>query len=290
MSKLAALFGELAYNQIHDMDGTNEQKAVWHALVGGIMGELSGGSFLAGATAAGINKLLTDQLHKAAGGDPALHQWLSAGLGAVIGQVAGSAQTGASTAASGTKHNNYDEEKAAQNNESAQEIIVAAIPIEQLDAELVKKLENAGNDETLLRIIFEENLIHVPADLAPNEFVMYFVNVGAVIGGTIAIIVDGFGNVYQMASVGGQLGAFPIDYGNVRCKIAGMEGNESPSAISSAISGLSLNVSASAGVQGTLSWSLSGTSAGAGVSLPGGSFHIGITGNPIFNRHEVQKK
>ena len=110
MSKLAALFGELAYNQIHDMDGTNEQKAVWHALVGGIMGELSGGSFLAGATAAGINKLLTDQLEKAAGGDPALHQWLSAGLGAVIGQVAGNAQTGASTAASGTKNNTIGKE------------------------------------------------------------------------------------------------------------------------------------------------------------------------------------
>ena len=104
--ELAGLFGELAYNQIHNIDGTPEQKAALHALVGGIMGELTGSGFLAGASGAAVNKLLSDELKKIAGDDPALHQWLSAALGAVVSDVvAGNAQAGSSAAASGTKNN-----------------------------------------------------------------------------------------------------------------------------------------------------------------------------------------
>ena len=104
--EMAALFGELAYNVVHNIDGTPEQKAAMHALVGGIMGELTGSGFLAGASGAAVNKLLSDELKKIAGDDPALHQWLSAALGAVVSDVvAGNAQAGSSTAASGTKNN-----------------------------------------------------------------------------------------------------------------------------------------------------------------------------------------
>ena len=113
--ELAGLFGELAYNQIHNIDGTPEQKAALHALVGGIMGELTGSGFLAGASGAAVNKLLSDELKKIAGDDPALHQWLSAALGAVVSDVvAGNAQAGSSAAASGTKNNDYYEEWLAQ--------------------------------------------------------------------------------------------------------------------------------------------------------------------------------
>ena len=104
--KLANLFGELAYNEIHYMDGSDEQKAIYHAVVGGIMSKLTGGDFLAGATAAGINKLVIEEIDKVAGGDPDKAQWVSAVLGAVIsGLVSGNTQAGASTAASGTKNN-----------------------------------------------------------------------------------------------------------------------------------------------------------------------------------------
>ena len=104
--ELAGLFGELAYNQVHNIDGTPEQKAALHALVGGIMGELTGSGFLAGASGVAVNKLLSDELKKIAGDDPALHQWLSAALGAVVSDVvAGNAQAGSSAAASGTKNN-----------------------------------------------------------------------------------------------------------------------------------------------------------------------------------------
>jgi len=109
--EMASLFGELAYNVVHNIDGTPEQKAALHALVGGIMGELGGSGFLAGASGAAVNKLLSDELEKVAGDDPALHQWLSAALGGVVSDVvAGNAQAGASTAASGTKNNDYYEE------------------------------------------------------------------------------------------------------------------------------------------------------------------------------------
>lgn len=78
------LFGELAYNEIHYMDGSNEQKALYHAVVGGIMSKLTSGDFLAGASAAGINKLVIEEIDKVADGDPDKVQWVSAVLGTVI--------------------------------------------------------------------------------------------------------------------------------------------------------------------------------------------------------------
>lgn len=104
--EVANLFGELAYNEIHYMDGSNEQKALYHAVVGGIMSKLTGGDFLAGATAAGINKLVIEEVKKAANYDPDKMQWVSAALGAVVAEfVSGNPQAGGSVAASGTKNN-----------------------------------------------------------------------------------------------------------------------------------------------------------------------------------------
>ena len=104
--ELANLFGELAYNEIHYMDGSSEQKALYHAVVGGIMSKLTSGDFLAGASAAGINKLVIEEVKKAANYEPDKMQWVSAALGAVVAEfVSGNAQAGASAAASGTKNN-----------------------------------------------------------------------------------------------------------------------------------------------------------------------------------------
>ena len=110
--ELAGLFGELAYNQIHFMEGTDEQKAAYHALVGGIMAELTNGDFLAGASAAAVNKLASDKIMEIAKGDPAMAQWLSAAVGSVVSEVAGgNAQSGASIAASGMKYNYLNKEQ-----------------------------------------------------------------------------------------------------------------------------------------------------------------------------------
>ena len=113
--ELAGLFGEVAFNQIHYMKGTKEQKALYHALVGGIMSKLTSGDFLAGASATAINKLVIGEIEKIAGKDPAMMQWLSAALGGVISEVVSkNAEAGASAASSATKNNDLREEMLAQ--------------------------------------------------------------------------------------------------------------------------------------------------------------------------------
>ena len=113
--ELAGLFGEVAFNQIHYMKGTKEQKSLYHALVGGIMSKLTSGDFLAGASATAINKLVIGEIEKIAGKDPAMMQWLSAALGGVISEVVSkNAEAGASAASSATKNNDLREEMLAQ--------------------------------------------------------------------------------------------------------------------------------------------------------------------------------
>ena len=88
------------------MKGTKGQKALYHALVGGIMSKLTSGDFLAGASATAINKLVIEEIEKIAGKDPAMMQWLSAALGGVISEVVSkNAEAGAGAASSATKNN-----------------------------------------------------------------------------------------------------------------------------------------------------------------------------------------
>ena len=113
--ELAGLFGEVAFNQIHYMKGTKEQKALYHALVGGIMSKLTSGDFLAGASATAINKLVIGEIEKIAGKDPAIMQWLSAALGGVISEVVSkNAEAGAGAASSATKNNDLEQELSAE--------------------------------------------------------------------------------------------------------------------------------------------------------------------------------
>ena len=102
----------MAYNEIHKLakkngweDGDPEKDAL-HALIGGIMSELIGNDFLAGASASAINEMVQKKLSDQFEGEPDKHQWASAIIGGIVSQlVAGNAQAGASTAASGTKNN-----------------------------------------------------------------------------------------------------------------------------------------------------------------------------------------
>ena len=101
--------------------GVPEKNAL-HALVGGIMSELTGNGFLAGASASAVNEIVQKKLSDQFAGEPDKHQWASALIGGVVAQVvAADAQVGASTASSGTKNNyltheqqkKYEEELAA---------------------------------------------------------------------------------------------------------------------------------------------------------------------------------
>ena len=126
--EMAGLFGEIAYKAVGDLaikngwqEGSAEKNAL-HALVGGIMSELTNSGFLAGASGAMINEMIQDKLSDMFKDNPAMHQWASALIGGVEAQVvAADAQVGASTASSGTKNNyltheqqkKYEEELAA---------------------------------------------------------------------------------------------------------------------------------------------------------------------------------
>ena len=126
--ELAGLFGEIAYKAVGDLaikngwqEGSSEKNAL-HALVGGIMSELTNSGFLAGASGAMINEMIQDKLSDMFKDNPAMRQWASALIGGVVAQVlVDDAQVGAATASSGTKNNyltheqqkKYEEELAA---------------------------------------------------------------------------------------------------------------------------------------------------------------------------------
>lgn len=88
---------------------------------------------------------MSDELKKIVGDDPALHQWLSAALGAVASDVvAGNAKAGSSTAASGTKNNDeLEAELAAQGGKTSQEVIAAQ------DREYIDALEKSKVDKNV---------------------------------------------------------------------------------------------------------------------------------------------
>ncbi|SCM78486.1 putative Filamentous hemagglutinin family outer membrane protein [uncultured Sporomusa sp.] len=121
--ELAKIFGEVAFKEIGDYAlrmqekaTTLEEKAKWadggeykvflHTVAGGLMSQLGGGSFTSGAMGAAVNEAVQKALAEKFKDNPAMHQWASAVLGAAAAKVVGgNAQTGASTAASGTKNN-----------------------------------------------------------------------------------------------------------------------------------------------------------------------------------------
>jgi len=118
--ELAGLFGEIAYKAVGDLaikngwqEGSAEKNAL-HALVGGIMSELTNSGFLAGASGAMVNEMIQDKLSDMFKDNPAMHQWASALIGGVVAQVAAdNAQMGVATASSGTKNNYLTHEQYA---------------------------------------------------------------------------------------------------------------------------------------------------------------------------------
>ena len=127
--ELAGLFGEIAYKAVGDLaikngwqEGSAEKNAL-HALVGGIMSELTNSGFLAGASGAMINEMIQDKLSDMFKDNPAMHQWASALIGGVVAQVAAdNAQVGAATASSGTKNNYLTHEQLEKYNSEIEAI------------------------------------------------------------------------------------------------------------------------------------------------------------------------
>ena len=104
--ELAAVFGEEAFRLLHNMkDDGSGRKIAAHAIIGGLMSQITGAGFASGAIGAGLNEALIKALD---GKDPGTAQIISAIIGAAAAKVAGgNALAGASAAASGTKWNYF---------------------------------------------------------------------------------------------------------------------------------------------------------------------------------------
>ena len=106
--ELAAAFGEEAFRLAHNLpdDGSGRKIAV-HAIIGGIMSQITGAGFSSGAIGAGVNEAVIGEIKKIK--DPGTAQIVSAIVGAAAAKaVGGNAGSGASAAASGTKNNLYE--------------------------------------------------------------------------------------------------------------------------------------------------------------------------------------
>ena len=138
------MFNEEAYKVAGNLaiqngwvQGGPEATAV-HALIGGIMAEMGGGSFTAGASGAGVSATVQNELSKIT--DPALRQWASAIVGSAAASAAdGSAQTGASTAASGTKNNDLTAHEIVINGTA---LVLAGVSVQMINGQ--KQLVVAG--------------------------------------------------------------------------------------------------------------------------------------------------
>ena len=111
--ELAGLFGEVAFEEIHNISEKNgwkdgdPQKVALHTIVGALMAQMGGGDALSGGVGAGVNEAMQKELSNIT--DPALRQWASYVIGSTAAKVAGGTPiTGGSTAVSGTKNNNLN--------------------------------------------------------------------------------------------------------------------------------------------------------------------------------------
>ena len=265
--ELAGLFGEIAFNQIHYMEGTQEQKAIYHALVGGIMGELSHGDFLSGASGAMVNKMLMEKIKEAAHGDPAMMQWLSAAVGSAVSKVlTDNGIAGGSASASGTKNNDaLEAELAAMHGASADEVKEAdKLNVSDKNGPLDDEREAAGHVVLLgaAKFAVEQGFIPNPNTMK-SDYVFVKLDAGAFkfIGASSGYIMDKYGNIYQFmeGSVAGGIGLpVSIGYGsgNVETKWLNVNGR-SVDTYQDAIQGLSIGGGGSAIVGITASKSLS---------------------------------
>ena len=90
-------------------DDGSGRKILVHAAIGGIMSSITGAGFTSGAVGAGLNEAVIKEIDKIAKHDPGAAQIVSAISGAAAARaVGGTAEAGASAAASGTKWNKYE--------------------------------------------------------------------------------------------------------------------------------------------------------------------------------------
>ena len=108
--ELARLFAKDAFEQLHYWEPKTKEgkaaKALAHAVVAETSARIAGNSTGSGFYAGATNEALIEEIQKIAKSNPAVAQWLSASLGALVNYGLGkSSITGATEAQYGTKYN-----------------------------------------------------------------------------------------------------------------------------------------------------------------------------------------
>lgn len=114
--ELARLFAKDAYEQLHYWEPKTKEgkaaKALAHAVVAETSARLAGNPTGSGFYAGATNEALIGEIQKIAKSNPAVAQWLSASLGALVNHGLGKSPiTGATEAQNATKNNAYGEMK-----------------------------------------------------------------------------------------------------------------------------------------------------------------------------------
>ena len=183
------------------------------------MSQITGSGFKSGAVGAGVNEAVQKELEKRFKNQPDMWQWASALIGAAAAKaVGGDAQTGASTAASGTKNN----------------ILAWAKPIIK---PILKNIDRS----------FLKN----------NQYIAFSLDFGEAIQGRVGLILDKFGNVSEVEGLGGGVGLLPLSAGGTIGTVIDADGGEFDSQkMKDAINGISFSIGSQGIIQGSGSVSL----------------------------------
>ena len=179
-------------------DGSGRKIAV-HAIIGGIMSQITGAGFASGAVGAGLNEALINAVK---GKDPGTAQIVSAIIGAAAAKVAGgSAAAGASAAATGTKWNwlgkeqyNFADELSSLNAEDEDELIdILARYAALSNFKAQHGLTGEGDDERITASLYP-----ILRDLIPERYREEWLSKG--LNYTLNAIVCMDGRTYRKAN------------------------------------------------------------------------------------------
>ncbi|WP_371360868.1 HNH/endonuclease VII fold putative polymorphic toxin [Sporomusa malonica] len=147
--ELAQVFGEEAFKAVGNLGlkPGSPEKATIDAVLGGIMAQLGGSSFVSGAASAGFSQILQSELSKIQ--DPAMRQWASAIIGAAAAGVAGGdIQAGASVAVGEIRNNDFEHviylaKLIKENPQLATTMLVAGLSVQMIN-EQQQLVDNSG--------------------------------------------------------------------------------------------------------------------------------------------------
>ena len=218
--ELAKTFGEEAFRLAHNLpdDGSGRKIAV-HAIIGGIMSQITGTGFASGAIGAGVNEAIIGEIKKIK--DPGTAQIVSAIVGAAAAKaVSGNAGSGATSAASGTKWN-AEYEELFRSMISPEEVPYFQEAYDRIDSLIDDISSEVMNEAKYLVDSGQLDIRNMPSDYTTIQM-----SIGEGIkAATVACIIDKFGNVYGTIAFapGVAATAVPLNIGAGWLAISGKE-------------------------------------------------------------------